>query len=296
MAAGLTWGRYGSGGRGDGDGQAERLELADVVADLLVLVGAAGVVVGAEVGIAGLRVVEQVPDDDQDGAGDSDLGFGPPAAAGDALVAFAEEGRGAGRAGGGLAEVAAQVTVALAFLAVAGPGAGLVGGGAEPGPGDQVGGGGEAGHVQAGLGDDRAVQLGADAGDLREPVGGGRHGGVRPGAGAGAGAAVGVHAPGGPDLCQVLLDPGGQGRDAGVAEGDLVQQHLGQLPVVVIEHAGQGLDQGVVLGFHPDRKSTRLNSSHVESSYAVFCLKKKKKKKLKTKNKKNKKIKRKKKK
>src|SRR6266496_5143995 len=28
-----------------------------------------------------------------------------------------------------------------------------------------------------------------------------------------------------------------------------------------------------------DRKSTRLNSSHVESSYAVFCLKKKKKKK-----------------
>src|SRR6266513_2408129 len=39
----------GSGGRGDGDGQAERLELADVVADLLVLVGAAGVVIGAEV-------------------------------------------------------------------------------------------------------------------------------------------------------------------------------------------------------------------------------------------------------
>src|SRR5215813_14576154 len=28
-----------------------------------------------------------------------------------------------------------------------------------------------------------------------------------------------------------------------------------------------------------DRKSTRLNSSHVRSSYAVFCLKKKKKKK-----------------
>src|SRR5436305_13640559 len=29
----------------------------------------------------------------------------------------------------------------------------------------------------------------------------------------------------------------------------------------------------------PDRKSTRLNSSHVRISYAVFCLKKKKKKK-----------------
>src|SRR5690349_8646433 len=33
-----------------------------------------------------------------------------------------------------------------------------------------------------------------------------------------------------------------------------------------------------------DRKSTRLNSSHVEISYAVFCLKKKKKKKLQYKN------------
>src|SRR5690606_41926967 len=30
--------------------------------------------------------------------------------------------------------------------------------------------------------------------------------------------------------------------------------------------------------FPPDRKSTRLNSSHVKISYAVFCLKKKKKK------------------
>src|SRR5690554_7429861 len=28
--------------------------------------------------------------------------------------------------------------------------------------------------------------------------------------------------------------------------------------------------------FGPDRKSTRLNSSHVRISYAVFCLKKKK--------------------
>src|SRR5438874_3537499 len=31
------------------------------------------------------------------------------------------------------------------------------------------------------------------------------------------------------------------------------------------------------LGGRQDRKSTRLNSSHVEISYAVFCLKKKKK-------------------
>src|SRR5690554_7285822 len=32
----------------------------------------------------------------------------------------------------------------------------------------------------------------------------------------------------------------------------------------------------VEITFNPDRKSTRLNSSHVRISYAVFCLKKKK--------------------
>src|SRR5690625_6011872 len=34
--------------------------------------------------------------------------------------------------------------------------------------------------------------------------------------------------------------------------------------------------KGDVLALAADRKSTRLNSSHVASSYAVFCLKKKK--------------------
>src|SRR2546430_4149325 len=36
--------------------------------------------------------------------------------------------------------------------------------------------------------------------------------------------------------------------------------------------------RGFLVGDHPDRKSTRLNSSHSQISYAVFCLKKKKKK------------------
>src|SRR2546430_6938109 len=34
---------------------------------------------------------------------------------------------------------------------------------------------------------------------------------------------------------------------------------------------------GLVRRFEEDRKSTRLNSSHSQISYAVFCLKKKKK-------------------
>src|SRR5207249_8647520 len=40
-------------------------------------------------------------------------------------------------------------------------------------------------------------------------------------------------------------------------------------------HSGSGDKQSA----STDRKSTRLNSSHVSISYAVFCLKKKKKKK-----------------
>src|SRR5256885_7327109 len=48
-------------------------------------------------------------------------------------------------------------------------------------------------------------------------------------------------------------------------------------PILGTERAGNGVvirDDGLVL----DRKSTRLNSSHLVISYAVFCLKKKKKK------------------
>src|SRR5215510_16051974 len=56
---------------------------------------------------------------------------------------------------------------------------------------------------------------------------------------------------------------------------------------------GRHRERGSVLAlFLRDRKSTRLNSSHVAISYAVFCLKKKKKKKKKqpeTKKKKTKK-------
>src|SRR5207253_6808147 len=42
---------------------------------------------------------------------------------------------------------------------------------------------------------------------------------------------------------------------------------------VVVEASGDREVLGV--GFYSDRKSTRLNSSHVAISYAVFCLKKK---------------------
>src|SRR3712207_7423151 len=41
------------------------------------------------------------------------------------------------------------------------------------------------------------------------------------------------------------------------------------------EHALEPRLGDLLLGLAPDRKSTRLNSSHANISYAVFCLKKK---------------------
>src|SRR3989442_9553245 len=73
---------------------------------------------------------------------------------------------------------------------------------------------------------------------------------------------------------------------------------IGPLPVYSVDHEevdtlprfiGKGvryvdfklaLDPPTVQTLKLDRKSTRLNSSHVRISYAVFCLKKKKKNKI----------------
>src|SRR5204862_6483479 len=52
-------------------------------------------------------------------------------------------------------------------------------------------------------------------------------------------------------------------------------RRLGPHDLLAVEAADD--PQRAVRGGMLDRKSTRLNSSHVEISYAVFCLKKKKK-------------------
>src|SRR5690242_21244106 len=47
-------------------------------------------------------------------------------------------------------------------------------------------------------------------------------------------------------------------------------------PLVVTGGDDDGAGAGELIANAPDRKSTRLNSSHMSISYAVFCLKKKK--------------------
>src|SRR2546426_7444523 len=55
-----------------------------------------------------------------------------------------------------------------------------------------------------------------------------------------------------------------------------------EFPLGLVDVALQGARQNclsrrfIQQGIGPDRKSTRLNSSHLVISYAVFCLKKKK--------------------
>src|SRR5690606_41564693 len=55
----------------------------------------------------------------------------------------------------------------------------------------------------------------------------------------------------------------------------VAQLQLGQCPARGMAHIGHGVGVGRGPPGRQDRKSTRLNSSHVKRSYAVFCLKKK---------------------
>src|SRR2546427_5179070 len=53
--------------------------------------------------------------------------------------------------------------------------------------------------------------------------------------------------------------------------------HHGRPPGTAVSRPGALQDLWIARGRARDRKSTRLNSSHSQISYAVFCLKKKKK-------------------
>src|SRR5690554_7487086 len=57
----------------------------------------------------------------------------------------------------------------------------------------------------------------------------------------------------------------------------LVSESFGSWLANWMELPGQIFMRLIQMVMIPDRKSTRLNSSHVRISYAVFCLKKKKK-------------------
>src|SRR5437868_9761890 len=68
----------------------------------------------------------------------------------------------------------------------------------------------------------------------------------------------------------------GETRHARIARHPLSCRGLSHALHVLHRAADVGLQREGRPRFRRDRKSTRLNSSHVSISYAVFCLKKKK--------------------
>src|SRR2546430_8233172 len=67
-------------------------------------------------------------------------------------------------------------------------------------------------------------------------------------------------------------------REVGHREPDLIAHWFGDPNTfpLVIQKGSEPVGFARVLRIAADRKSTRLNSSHSQISYAVFCLKKKK--------------------
>src|SRR3712207_8695247 len=76
-----------------------------------------------------------------------------------------------------------------------------------------------------------------------------------------------------------LQDPAASLRRATARRASLTSRAASSPQAVLAPAPGHELLRlGVHLQFlRPDRKSTRLNSSHANISYAVFCLKKKRK-------------------
>src|SRR5690554_7500141 len=83
-----------------------------------------------------------------------------------------------------------------------------------------------------------------------------------------------------PDGCQDFITTREAATLANVCERTISRKvHLGQLHSKKSGHNRLICrDSVMTLSKTSDRKSTRLNSSHVRISYAVFCLKKKKNK------------------
>src|SRR5690606_40770236 len=77
------------------------------------------------------------------------------------------------------------------------------------------------------------------------------------------------------DFLSRSLDEGFSGGEK--KRNEIFQMMMLNPKLAILDETDSGLDIDA-LRVVADRKSTRLNSSHVKISYAVFCLKKKKKK------------------
>src|SRR5688500_17855946 len=81
------------------------------------------------------------------------------------------------------------------------------------------------------------------------------------------------HGPGGNS--QIPLTPSLAGQPKLFIENQLVLIREGLRDVPQMKEIVVGMTDETIIALAQDRKSTRLNSSHLVISYAVFCLKKK---------------------
>src|SRR5690625_6006849 len=104
---------------------------------------------------------------------------------------------------------------------------------------------------------------------------------------------INVHYPCISDVGTIFFESDTQHQDGGFLEGDIFFYHQfydflrNKPPHSIIDPSScqyhfrmvsylLGFERQIIRVYSEDRKSTRLNSSHVAISYAVFCLKKKK--------------------
>ena len=110
------WCSIWSGCGREGDVVSELLELSDEVAGFVVFAVVLVVEVGSEVVVAGVGVVEEVPDDHEDGSGDRDERFAFASSAYKPPVSFPQEGVGSGGTSCSLTEHTFEVAVPLPVL------------------------------------------------------------------------------------------------------------------------------------------------------------------------------------
>src|SRR5262245_63823165 len=84
------------------------------------------------------------------------------------------------------------------------------------------------------------------------------------------------------NVCEMVAGVKAIGLETCATLGMLTQRQARRLKTAGLDYYNHNLDTspeyyGAIITTRTDRKSTRLNSSHLGISYAVFCLKKKNK-------------------
>src|SRR5690625_6802313 len=85
---------------------------------------------------------------------------------------------------------------------------------------------------------------------------------------------IGIKGTGMSALAHILYDAGENVQGSDVDQYFFTEEALHQKKIPILPFSKDNITEDLIVIAGKDRKSTRLNSSHVAISYAVFCLKK----------------------